>query len=165
MAFRNMWVVFMRLFAVVALLVFATSALAETRFYQCKDKWGQPVFSEQPCGADAKAGSVEAPPASGSVDSVDFSAVSASIAIRDAEREVDYLLDRIDRYEDERDGKLAELERRASFANNNLAGAQYMESLASERQAVTAQYQSKIDADNGKIERLREQIDKAGQAP
>jgi hypothetical protein len=152
---------------VIALLlsVTAAQAAAETKFYHCKDKWGQPVFSERPCGADAAAGSVEAPPVSGSVAPEDMSKVSASNSLRDAERQVEYLEDRIDRYESERDRKLADLERRSNFANNNLAGAQYQESLATERQAVTAQYQSKIDADNEKIRRLRDLMEKTSEVP
>lgn len=149
----------MRVVIALLLCVAAAQVAAETKYYQCKDAKGHPVYSDKPCGADAIAGSVEAPPASGSVDSVDFSAISASNTVREADRQVEYLEDRVERYKNERDRKLADLERRSSYASNNLAGAQYQESLATERQAVTAQYQSKIDADNGKVERLRNNID------
>ncbi len=153
----------MRVVIALLLSVAAAQAAAETKFYQCKDKWGQPVFSERPCGADATAGSVEAPQASGSVDSSDFGAVTASNSIRDDEREIERLEEDVERLERVRDAKLKKLEQRTHQASNNLAGAQYHESLATEMQAVTAQYQSKIDGVNGKIQRLHDQIEKAGE--
>jgi hypothetical protein len=122
----------MRFVIAILLSVAAAQTAAETKFYQCKDKRGQPVFSERPCGADATTGSVDAPPASGSVES-DFSAIKVSNAIRDDEREIERLEDDVERLERDRDAKLVDLERRAGLANNNLAGAQYLESLASER--------------------------------
>lgn len=36
----------------------ASKANAQTSFYKCKDKWGQPIFSQRPCGADAEVGTV-----------------------------------------------------------------------------------------------------------
>lgn len=132
-------------------------ATAETQFYQCKDANGRPVFSERPCGPDAVQGSVQGPELSGSVES-DFSAVTASNKARDTEREIARLDYDVEQLERERDAKIAELTRRAEYANNNLAGAQFMQSLATERQAVTAQYQSKIEAVNEKIRRLTDQL-------
>lgn len=45
-----------------------------------------------------------------------------------------------------------------THAANNLAGAQYLDSLASEMQAVTRQYQSKIGSERREIDRLQKAI-------
>ena len=95
---------------VIALVLTITASQAGA-FYKCTDAHGQPVFSDRPCGGDAEDVSIEAPPESGSVAPDDFSAVRASSAVRDAERQIEYLEDRIDRYESERDSKLAKLKK------------------------------------------------------
>jgi hypothetical protein len=71
------------------------------------------------------------------------------------------LEDRIDRYESERDSKLAKLKHDTYRANNNLAGAQYRESLATEMQSVNSEYSSKIAADREKINRIQDKMERA----
>jgi hypothetical protein len=145
---------------VIALVLTITASQAGA-FYKCTDAHGQPVFSDRPCGGDAEDVSIEAPPESGSVAPDDFSAVRASSAVRDAERQIEYLEDRIDRYESERDSKLAKLKHDTYRANSNLAGAQYRESLATEMQSVNSEYSSKIAADREKINRIQDKMERA----
>lgn len=174
----------MGLYRVIAIAVLVSApAAAETSFYQCKDKWGQPVFSQRPCGGDAAQGSVEvqnkgsggasalsgaatlgAKPESTAPEASETSStwdkVTASRKIRENEAEVERRESKIERLEKERDSKIAELDRRQKYANNNLAGAQFMESLATEMQAVNSQYGGKIDSENRKIDRLLDEIDR-----
>ncbi|WP_420913248.1 DUF4124 domain-containing protein [Kineobactrum sediminis] len=35
----------------ILLATLAGTASAQSRFYKCEDKWGQPIFSQRPCGA------------------------------------------------------------------------------------------------------------------
>jgi TolA-binding protein len=140
---------------------------AETKFYQCTDQWGQPVFSQRPCGADAEAGTVEAHQNISEDDSAaveeassSWTKITAARKVRDMEGEIERREEKIERLEDERDAKISELDRQQQYANNNLAGAQYLESLATEMQAVTTQYNAKIDGERNRIERLLKKIDK-----
>jgi hypothetical protein len=142
-------------------LVFTVAATHAAAFYKCTDAHGQPVFSDKPCGVDAEEVSIEAPPESGWVEPDDFSAVRASSEIRDSERDISYLEDRIERYENERDLKLDKLKQDTYRARNNLAGAQYRESLATEMQSVNSEYSAKIAADREKINRVQDRMDRA----
>jgi hypothetical protein len=152
--------------AIVITFLLSAPALAETSFYQCKDKWGQPVFSQRPCGEDAIQGSVTPQAESGneSRDSATWDRISADNTIRDAERDIKYREDRIDRLERERDTKIAELKRRSGYANNNLAGAQFQESLATEMQSVNSQYQGKIESEQRTIDRIQAQMERVQEA-
>lgn len=57
--------------------------------------------------------------------------------------------------------ELAALERQKSGANNNLAGATYLNSLANERQAVTARYEVDINTQRDRLKQLREDLARA----
>ena len=130
----------MRLFVIaVVFAVMTVPAAAQTKYYQCKNARGESTFSDKPCGKDGTVKSVTGPKNSGSVR-VDFSAISTSNRIRDIEREVGRREDKIERLGRERDGKIADLDKRQSYAANNLAGAQYEAGLATEMQSVTTQY-------------------------
>ena len=171
-------------FLFLCLLLASASAQAQTKYYQCKDQWGQPVFSQRPCGTDATQSTVTAQekisPSEGSksnshsdsasagnektnslVESESsWDKVTASRRLREAEREIERREDKIERLERERDTKIAKLDNSQRYANNNLAGAQYMESLATEMRAVNDQYGSKIDSEERKIDRLLDEAEK-----
>ena len=144
----------MRLFVMaVVFSIMTIPVAAQTKYYQCKNARGESTFSDKPCGEDGAAKSVTGPKNSGSVR-VDFSAISTSNRIRDIEREIGRLEGKIERLGGERDGKIADLDKRQTYAANNLAGAQYEAALATEMQSVTTQYQSKIDRERARIDRL-----------
>jgi hypothetical protein len=138
------------------------SAHAETTFYQCADQWDQPIFSDRPCGADAQLATViEAQTTSGTPPSPSIWArISADNALREAERLITRREDRLKSYEKQRDGRITDLRYQGTTASNNLAGAQYRESLATEMQAVTSQYDAKIRSTRGDIDRLQHRIDR-----
>ena len=165
-------------------VVSAACTQAQTTYYQCKDERGQPVFSQRPCGQNAAQKSItpqatndsseqtEASPdesdnrsqtdsATSVVESESsWEKVTASRRVREIEREVERREDKIDRLERERDAKIARLDNSQRYANNNLAGAQYMESLATEMRAVNDQYEAKIDSEQRKIDRLLDESEK-----
>lgn len=43
-----------RFSSTLAIIIFACHTQAQTNYYQCTDRWGQPVFSQNPCGVDAQ---------------------------------------------------------------------------------------------------------------
>lgn len=59
-----------------------------------------------------------------------------------------------------RDAELALLRNRMQRANNNLAGATWLEAISTEMQAVTDTYSSQIEIEQNQIDRLREDIDR-----
>ncbi len=134
---------------------------ADTAFYQCTDKWGQPVFSQQSCGDDAILKIVDEPQMTGGfVSSTStWARVSADNALRDAERAIERHEDRLRRHQYERDRRITELRHQGTIASNNLAGAQYRESLATEMQAVNQQYDARIRSTQLDIDRLQQRID------
>ncbi len=153
----------------IALLAALTSAgaTAQTSYYQCTDRHGQPVFSQRPCGEGAEKRVIDGPAESGgtvSTDSDPWDQISAERELRSAEREVKRVEGRISALHRERDSKIAGLKGRSGYANNNLAGAQYMESLATEMQAINDQYRAKIESEERRLDRLREQMDRVREA-
>lgn len=61
----------------------------------------------------------------------------------------------IDAYQKAMDVELAALQARKAQANNNLAGATWEQSIATEMQAVTAKYKAKIETAQERIKGLR----------
>lgn len=65
-------------------------------------------------------------------------------------------------YQKAMDGELAALQTRKARANNNLAGATWEQSLATEMQAVTAKYKAKIETAQERIKTLRAERERLG---
>lgn len=63
----------------------------------------------------------------------------------------------INGYQKSMDAELAALQAKKSLANNNLAGATWEQSIATEMQAVTAKYQTRIQAAQERIKALRQE--------
>jgi len=162
---------------ILALLTLASSASAQTQFYKCQDKWGQPIFSQRPCGENAETGTVSGPehtggpvaptaaaPAMPPGESSAWDRIEAANLLREANREIDRREDRISSLERERDQKIAALKNKKRYANNNLAGATWEESISTEMRAINDQYQSKIDSQRSIIDRLQEQADRVSES-
>jgi uncharacterized protein DUF4124 len=163
--------------ALILLAILACTANAQTQFYKCNDKWGQPIFSQRPCGDNAEAGTVSGPPPTGTPATITAEATTASTespsawdkieaanTLREANREIHRREAQVTSLEKERDQKLAALQNKKRYANNNLAGATWEESISSEMQAINDQYQSKIDSQRQKIGRLQEQADRVSES-
>lgn len=60
--------------------------------------------------------------------------------------------------------ELAILDRRRDSANNNLAGSTYLESLATEKSAVTSRYESELRTLRERLQYLRDELAKAQKA-
>lgn len=60
--------------------------------------------------------------------------------------------------------ELAAIDARRGGANNNLAGATYLQSLATEKNAVTSRYESEISTQRERLKNLRDDLAKAQKA-
>lgn len=146
----------------LASLMLAGPAAAQTSFYKCTDEKGRTVFSDRKCGSDAEAASV-APTKAGREaddDAATWDRITADRQVRDMERDIKRKEQRISELERERDRKIAALRNKKSYANNNLAGATWEESISSEMMVITDQYSAKIDREMRDIERMEDKIDR-----
>ena len=160
------------------LLLFTSQVPAQTKFYQCKDQWGQPVYSQRPCGSDAQEKSVtahdrisgdgdfksstespapSAPSATATTQTYSIEVTRDKRRLSEIKEDIKRRERRIEQYADERDERIAVLQLKTRYANNNLAGATWQESLASEMSAVATQYDTKIDQQQEKIDDLKEE--------
>lgn len=152
----------MRSITLAALLV-AMSFTAQAEVYQCVQN-GKKVFSDLPCGNDAKKLTVK--PSSGAAPSKTENASAESKAyvekanLNAKKRELDEEIERTERriasLHSERDKKLNYLQNEKSRANNNLAGAVWTQSLSDEMMATTNAYNAKISGEEKKLGELKE---------
>jgi hypothetical protein len=147
-------------------LLLAGSVTAQT-IYRCEID-GELVFSQQPCSEDAEV--IEHDFAVPETDAPASEAVSNPLA-RPA-HDVNYvervrIERRIDRHErkirnlqDARAREIAIIRQKRRRAMNNLAGATWEQSMATDMQSVTDRYESEIDIEQRAIDRLRDDLDR-----
>jgi hypothetical protein len=127
-----------------------------TEVYKCKDEKGRLTFSQKPCAKDAEVIKVSGPAQTGTnFAGSDFAEFDANKAKDDKAKAITNIYNRIDSLRAERDRKISNLKRNQGHARNNLAGATYMQSLATEMQSVTDDYNSRIEMEMKEIESLR----------
>lgn len=137
-------------------------------FYQCRDQWGRAVFSDQPCGKDAQPGDIDGPPMMGGTNLLggftkeQIDAQTDAIVTRDnnqrLQNKIDHQQQLIDQARRRMATDIAELDRRLTYANNNLAGAIYGRQLAQEKQATVDRYNAEIDQRQRLIDEYRSQM-------
>lgn len=134
--------------------------------YKCTDDKGRAVFSQSPCGVDAAEIELEnsqgnsAPTPDGSKF---VQQTNQTIESNQIKREIRKLESDIESYQRGMEGEIASLRYRSKYANNNLAGATWQQSLAKEMEAVTQKYQSKIQVAQSKIARLEQRLNGLGE--
>lgn len=138
--------------AIAGVLLISTPAVAQ--IYQCTDERGQTVFSQRPCGGDAKKVEVEVTGSGLSLGGNDgFEKVLSSNEKRELERRLRSVEAEADSLTDQRNRELAALRQKKALSANNLAGATWEESISTEMQMVADNY-------NDQIEQLRHQADR-----
>jgi hypothetical protein len=143
-----------------ALVAFLLSAQSGAAVYKCTDKNGQQTFSGQPCAQNAQIVKVQThTPSAAEMEKVKTEMLDLESGLSDSrkEREIARLQEEIRIKQRERDSALEVIRYKQSTANNNIAGAQYYAGLATEMQAVTAQYKSEIDILQNRIEEIRKE--------
>jgi hypothetical protein len=146
---------------ILILSLLAMLAMAETKFYKCMDNDGDPIFSQNPCDGAAEIHTVtnDAPAnASTHSDAEAWGRVRADSRKREIEREILRREGNVVDIENDLTRGLNKLTRKASYANNNHAGATYRESIATEKQALTDRYNAKIDREQKKVDRLEDEL-------
>jgi hypothetical protein len=129
---------------VVAAMLIGACAGSQAGIYKCVVD-GRTTFSQHPCGDAAQEVDIKyqpetersAPPVADTRGS-DI----ASLAILD--RRIRDKQDEIRRYQSKRDSELGRLRAKKAYANNNLAGATWEQSISMEMNAVAEKYEQKI---------------------
>lgn len=137
--------------AALSIVALFAASVAQAQVYQCQIN-GRKVFTDQPCGADAKA--VDVRPAAGPApeSALSDSAPGKTLSKRADDAVQKRFMDddiyrkeqRIKALRDELDAHLAALKRKKTVANNNLAGAVWEQSISDEMIATTNAYGNKI---------------------
>ncbi len=152
----------MRTIILIASAIIA-APLAQAEIYKCKVN-GQTVFSQMPCGEHAvevkpkvlqpsAAAMAEQQAVNASVQAA-ASSMERSRRMGQIERSIAELDARIAQMEVDRDRTISSLRFSRNYANNNLAGATWQQSLAAEMEAVAIQYGTSISAAQAEKQRL-----------
>jgi len=150
--------VFFRLVVILSVFLFLSSSVSAS-YYQCENKWGKKVFSDKPCGNDAKELIIKKPIKYELNHSDDkWDSIAASNKIRAHEREITHRQKSVSRYRRSRDKELRQLRKKKEFAANNLAGANWEVSLSQEMEVVQNKYRGLIESEENEITHLREKI-------
>lgn len=142
----------------VALLAML-SLPATAEIYKCIDANGRPQFSDKPCAVDAEVVEVQDSSAGLSLGAEgDYSKMRHANKARELKRSIHRKEGEIRDLESTRDRKIADLSNRQRYAANNLAGATWEGSLATQMDAVSRDYNSRIDRKRKEADRLRDQL-------
>lgn len=127
--------------------------------YTCTDEKGRKIFSQMPCAPDAQATTVQGPDLVGSVaaDSEATDKIRNSNRLRSLGVEVSRKEAEILNLNDQMSRELAHLKATSGHANNNLAGAAWQQSLATEMQATAEKYKVQIGIAQAELSRLRDE--------
>src|SRR5690606_32354734 len=87
----------------------------------------------------------------------DFSQADADRRTRDIDRAIHRHYRAMDVWQRQRDAKIAGIRKQQRRAANNLAGATYLQSLATEMQAINDDYNTRIKMERDAIRSLNEQ--------
>ncbi|WP_286694052.1 DUF4124 domain-containing protein [Spongiibacter sp. UBA1325] len=145
----------------IFLIALATPAYT-AEIYKCIDANGRPIFSQMPCGRDAEKTTITPPDEIGSVstDRNSLQALKQSNRLRDIERDIAAENRRIRSLQRRMDIELEKLRQKKNLAKNNLAGAQWEQSISAEMSSVVERYNAKISAANLGVSRLEGERDR-----
>lgn len=151
------------------------SPLAVAEVYKCTED-GKTIYSQDPCSEESEivdlsnVGSVVGVSHAGTV-SIESSGVtkpapigdhrqdvSSYLKAQELRREITKLEYKRNQVFKERDLSLKQLKQRKNYANNNLAGASWEQSLSQEMQAVTAAADSQISSIDRQIASFQQQL-------
>lgn len=148
----------------LALVSYSFGAIG-AEIYHCYDSNGRNVFSQTPCGKDAIKKTIQGPAELGSY--VPEGDAGERLIYSNERRALDRKISSQKRYISElqrdMDLDLASLRAKKLRANNNLAGAQWEQSISAEMQAVTEQYRSRISVAESQLGRLLNESAELGQ--
>jgi hypothetical protein len=150
-------------------LLFASTAAVAQESYKCKTPGGM-VYQDRPCAGvryapDPPAGPAASPIAAPNAPVSDMERSKVYLASREKERRVGDLKEQIARVEESiaasqqtRDAEIGALRARSAQANNNLAGANLEQAMATEMQAVNSRYATDIGVKQDRLKQLRDEL-------
>lgn len=151
----------------LSVIIAVTPAAALANVYKCEVN-GVITYSQIPCSEDAQVtdysrDEIAAPPQPQSTTSTDeaaatMSRLSESVKKRDMRIAINRLKSDKAKLQSQRDAKMAKLKSSKRYANNNLAGAVWEESLSKEMAAIAAQYDTDVRAIDVEIDRLNDEL-------
>lgn len=157
-----------------ATLLFIVGVLHTTHaaagIYKCTVS-GKTVFQDRPCAnASSDQNLVDVKPVAPSSAAPATNAETEALnkyfdaaRIEDRQRELQYKISNKQRekssLQSQMDRELAALREKKLYANNNLAGATYQQSISSEMQAVATSYDTKIRSIDAEIERYQKELE------
>lgn len=150
---------------------------AHGQVYKCVGPNGTTIFADAPCASGAKP--IDVRPAAGryveqspteSNAAAEPSGSSAAPSLqkradtaarrRGLQNQIDFQERKIGAKTDEMNAKLDELRYRKRYANNNLAGATWEQSISQEMNAVSASYETELKSMRDELARLRSERDR-----
>ena len=144
---------------------------------KCVNDAGQVVYQTAPCPATAKGSELtlqKAPPpaAASAVDAEELKRLQQTAGkmerdrkLTEIDREIGRLEGQIVNHRSAMSDQIANLQRKKQFANNNLAGATWEQSISDEMSAVSQKYDALIRNDQSQIAVLRADADRLRQTP
>lgn len=148
---------------IILTVAMLAAPFAQADIYKCKVN-GQTVFSQMPCAPDAvvvqpkvvqpSAAAVAEQEAVNASVRAAASSMERSRRMGQIERAIADIDARIAQMEVDRDRTISSLRFSRNYANNNLAGATWQQSLAAEMEAVAVQYGTSISAAQAEKQRL-----------
>lgn len=156
-----------------ATLLLALPVLAHAQIYRCTGPDGRVSIQQAPCPSSQKqqemevrtSTPVQAPPpatatqATGSAEQRIARNMERERRIRDLEREIQAVEANMFNRNAVMSQEMAALRNQKRYANNNLAGATWEQSISTEMQAVAAKYQAMNDADRERVKQLRANVE------
>lgn len=133
----------------VAMVALLTAMPASAQVYKCKEG-ATTVFSSLPCAADARQIDVRPAAGGGTAAAAPVGAAQAApsmlrqVELMKAEREMKDAQALRERLVRDRDNELDAQRQKKRLANNNLAGATWLQSISAEMQVITDNYTEKI---------------------
>ena len=143
-----------RMIIPTTLLILATTASGE--IYRCTDDKGKLTYSDSKCSIDAETVEMELRSSGLQMGAQgDWSGVISANRVRDKDRAIANHHQTIQQLITARNRRLASLRGRKNRTANNLAGATLDQAISSEMQAVSEDYNARIQLERDSIQELR----------
>tara|TARA_B110000211_G_scaffold15953_1_gene16703 strand:- start:34477 stop:34977 length:501 start_codon:yes stop_codon:yes gene_type:complete len=159
----------------IRLLIVAIAALSfqsisyAGQYYVCTDANGKKLFTSNPCPEDQAATTKSYKPSTTSTNSAQSSRVNLEDnesyqSMRDNNRRLELKRNikksesNLQSFEARRDNELARLRLKKNSANNNAAGAIWLQSISTEMGTVNDRYKSKIESEQRKLDRMLNEL-------
>lgn len=154
--------------SLIRLLIITISALSfhsaahDGQYNVCTDKSGKKLFTSEPCSGEHEATtkSYKITNQNTNTPRMNLNENESYKSMRDnnrrleLERNIKKSEQNITTFERKRDNELAKLRKKKSYANNNAAGAIYLQSISTEMTTVNDRYKSKVDSEQRSLDRM-----------